>query len=132
LRHLQVLVVEDKFLLADDTAKLLTAHGATVLGPVATLGEALVLAESDHIQAAVLDIGLQGEMVYPVVGRLRERGVPVLFTTGYDGTAIPLAYRHLPRWEKPFRWVDLIEALSSHPNRAEGFGLAPTEQIPAL
>ena len=62
-------------------------------------------------------------MVYPLVDRLRERGVPVLFTTGYDGLAVPLAYRHLPRCEKPLRWEDMIEALSGHSDPLEGVAL---------
>ena len=51
-----MLVVEDKLLLADDVARMLAAQGATVRHLVATPGEGVGLVESEHMQAAVLDI----------------------------------------------------------------------------
>jgi CheY-like chemotaxis protein len=109
----RVLVVEDEYFLADDLSRALTQLGAEVLGPVATREEALdLLASGERIDLAVLDINLQGESVFPVADTLLEQGVPFLFATGYDQTAIPLQYQQVPRWEKPFAPEALAQALS--------------------
>jgi CheY-like chemotaxis protein len=111
LNDRRILVVEDEYFVADDIARALAISGAVVVGPVPTRQEALRLLASERIDAAVLDINLRGEMVYPVADALRERGVPFVFATGYDRAAIQAGYRDVPRWEKPFKLDELVEAL---------------------
>lgn len=84
LRGLRVLVVEDDALLALATQETLEGFGCTVVGPAGTLGEALRLAvDAPHLDAAVLDVRLNGHEVWPAVEVLNGRKVPLLFTTGY-------------------------------------------------
>jgi CheY-like chemotaxis protein len=67
LRDRRLLVIEDDYLLASDLAEALAAHGAEVIGPAASVEGALaLLATNGKIDAAVLDINLCGERVYPV------------------------------------------------------------------
>ena len=97
----RVLLVEDDYYIADDLAQRLSAHRAIVLGPVATLERALAMLQSaDRIDAAVIDINLRGEMVFPLADALEERNVPFAFATGYDTAAIPDRYQDVPRWSK--------------------------------
>jgi CheY-like chemotaxis protein len=107
----RVLVVEDEYFLADDLAQVLETLGAQVVGPVPTLEKALALLAGERVDAAVLDINLKGQAVYPVADVLREQGVPFVFATGYDQRSIPDTYKDVPRWEKPFRPKDLATAL---------------------
>ena len=109
----RVLVVEDEFFLADDVAEALRALGAEVVGPVPTGAMALALLDGERVDAAVLDINLRGETIFPLADVLRARGVPFVFATGYDESATPPAYRDVPRWEKPFNPQDLVRALPS-------------------
>jgi CheY-like chemotaxis protein len=111
LAYRRVLIVEDEYFLADDMAQVLQKFGADVVGPVRSTDEALTLLAEEPVDAAVLDINLKGELVYPVADALREQGVPFIFATGYDEAAVPEAYRDVPRWEKPFRPEDLAKAL---------------------
>jgi len=112
LANRRVLVVEDEYFIADDMAKALRKLGAEVLGPVPTSGKALTLLSSDQrIDAAVLDINLRGETVFPVADALKERGVPFVFATGYDQSSVPSAYSGVPRWEKPFDPHELVKSL---------------------
>lgn len=98
----RVLVVEDEYLLAEDLRAALERQGAEVMGPVATVAGALdLLRRGPAPVIAILDINLQGEMVYPVADALRARGIPFIFATGYDAQAIPPAYAGVPRAEKP-------------------------------
>ena len=109
----RVLVVEDEYFVADDLGRALTQLGAEVLGPVATREEAFeLLSTGERIDLAVLDINLQDESVFPVADTLVEQGVPFLFATGYDQTAIPAQYQQVLRWEKPFAPEALAQALS--------------------
>jgi len=108
----RLLVVEDEFYLAEDLAKDLTARGATVIGPVPSVNDALDLIEdTEHIDGAVLYLNLQGEQAYPVADALIERGVPFVFTTGYDASAIPSRYASVPRCEKPVDPKRVAQAL---------------------
>jgi len=111
LAYRRVLIVEDEYFLADDMAQALEKHGAQVVGPVPTTGAALELLSDKPVDAAILDINLKGQMVFPVADTLREQGVPFVFATGYDENAVPEDYRDVPRWEKPFRPEDLAKAL---------------------
>ena len=111
LAYRRVLIVEDEDYLADDMAQVLQTFGADVVGPVPTPDKALALLADEPVDAAILDINLKGQMVFPVADVLREQGVPFIFATGYDPAAVPEAYRDVPRWEKPFKPEDLVKAL---------------------
>jgi DNA-binding LytR/AlgR family response regulator len=98
----RVLVVEDEYLLAAEVVKDIRALGAEVIGPVATVDDALdLLAETERLDAALLDLNLCGEMAFPIADALMERGVPFVFATGYDRFAIPPRYAAVRRFEKP-------------------------------
>jgi DNA-binding response OmpR family regulator len=81
-----VLLVEDEFLIALDLEWLLERHGWRVLGPAATVAQALRLLEQDEEppDAALLDVNLRGELVTPVAAALRARGVPFVLASAYD------------------------------------------------
>ena len=108
----RVLVVEDNGLIASRIVHILNSGGYTVAGTAGTLATALkVLARSGPLDAAMLDIDLRGEPVYPLAEKLQERGVPFLFLTGYEPLAIPDRWRDAPRIEKPFETEALLRAL---------------------
>lgn len=112
LRGRKILVVEDEYVIADEIACALRAVGAEVVGPTATVAEALPLATGgEGLHGAVLDVNLGGERVWPVADVLLARGVPVVLATGYDREAIPPPYLRLPRREKPVTIADLTGAL---------------------
>jgi CheY-like chemotaxis protein len=103
LRGCRILVVEDEYYIADDVAKLIESLGADVIGPTADLNEAHALLEREpHIDLAVLDIDLRGDLVYSVAALLQRRNVPIIFATGYDESILPPDYLAVPRLEKPF------------------------------
>src|SRR5579872_506938 len=66
----RVLVVEDEYFLADDIAQALTECGAGIVGPIGELQEASDIVEGDAtIDAAIIDINLRSEMVFPLSGK---------------------------------------------------------------
>jgi DNA-binding NtrC family response regulator len=114
LRGRAIMVVEDEFLQAEDLSQALSGAGASLIGPFATVDAALAgLADGERIDAAVLDVNLRGVAVSPLMEALAARGIPFLFATGYDRTALPAAWRDVPIFEKPFNVRKLVEALAA-------------------
>lgn len=103
LQGLKILLVEDDFIVAFDMQTLLQDYGAHVLGPAATVAEGLSIVASSKVDAAVLDVNLNGEFVFALAQRLREQHVPLLFATAYadDDKLFPDADRTAPRVAKP-------------------------------
>lgn len=107
-----VLVVEDEYFMARELAEALGANGIAVIGPVGSVDDALdLLDDSDQIDGAVVDINLQGEKAFPIADALLARGIPFVFVTGYDRSAIPARYDAVPRCEKPANVSDISRAL---------------------
>jgi DNA-binding response OmpR family regulator len=107
----RVLVVEDEYFIASDLQRQLTTEGAIIIGPVADLTQALAVSGEDAIDCAILDINLRGAPVFPVADRLRERSVPFMFLTGYDGWSIPDGYRDAARVAKPYPVADVLRTI---------------------
>jgi CheY-like chemotaxis protein len=79
------LIVEDEFLIAMDLELLLERQGWRVLGPAATVAEALRLLEQGEApDVALLDVNLCGELVTPVAAALRAHGVPFVLASAYE------------------------------------------------
>jgi CheY-like chemotaxis protein len=122
LKDFRILVVEDEYLIADDLRKALTEAGAVIIGPVPAVDEALELVRSEgRIDAAVLDVNLRGEMIFPVADALAAQGVPFVFTTGYDRGALPGRFAESPRIEKPLKAEKLVATLLKLLNPPGGF-----------
>lgn len=111
LAQRRILVVEDEYFTAHDIAHALGRLGAEVVGPAPSCEDALALVTAEHLDAAVLDINVRGQTVLPVAEILAARGVPFVFATGYDRGAVPVAFRSVPHWEKPFNPDHLARAL---------------------
>jgi CheY-like chemotaxis protein len=98
----RVLLVEDEYLFATRIADEFGQLGVEAVGPAGSVEQALELVEHNgHLDAAVLDINLLGDVVYPVAGVFRARGVPFVFVTGYEQQPIPGEYRNVVRFRKP-------------------------------
>lgn len=107
-----VLVVEDEALVAMLVEDALLDAGATVLGPVATVAEALALLERETPHVAVLDLNLAGETSTPVADALALRGIPFVVATGYGADGLPAGHATVPVLAKPYDPDDLTLALS--------------------
>ena len=108
-----VLVVEDDYYVASDTAAALRGAGAEVLGPCPTEEDALRLLEEETPTAVVLDLNLGGGGPrFEIAHRLLKRGTPFVFMTGYDPDVIPHEFADVVRLQKPIALRDIVEAVS--------------------
>ncbi|QOT73039.1 response regulator [Sphingobium fuliginis] len=78
-----VLIVEDEYLIAMDLQLLLERHGWRVIGPVATVADALALLKIDLPTVALLDVNLGRELVTPVAVALKASRIPFAVATAY-------------------------------------------------
>ena len=110
-RDRHILLVEDEYFIADAMQRSLEDAGAYVVGPAASVKDALALLDSEPVDGAVLDVSLYDGKVYPVAEVLMARGIPFIFTTGYDASDLPPAWRHVPRYEKSVDAATIAHAL---------------------
>ena len=106
----RILIAEDEYLLADDLAQALRAAGATPVGPVATVAQAVERIH-DRIDAAVLDMNLRGEPAFELAARLAAANIPCVIVSGYSERAMPSAIAGLRRLEKPVNSDAVVAAL---------------------
>ena len=112
LRGMRLLLVEDHYALATNLADVAVQSGADVIGPVATVADALQLIEAvPELDAAVLDVHLRDETTYPVADALRARRVPFCFSTAQDRAQLPERFRDVPLCRKPFGLGGFRDAL---------------------
>jgi len=108
-----ILVVEDDYYVASDTAAALRGAGAIVLGPSPTAEDAAHLLEHETPTSVVLDLNLGGGgPKFEIAHRLLERGIPFVFLTGYDPDVIPDDLANIKRLQKPIALREVVEAVS--------------------
>jgi two-component sensor histidine kinase/DNA-binding response OmpR family regulator len=118
----RVLLVEDEALVAMLMRDMLTELGYSVIGPFSRPTDAETALHAERVDAAVLDINLDGEMVYPVADQLAARGIPFVFVTGYGAETIERRFAHVPVLQKPIERQMLEGAFARNGN---GAGRAP-------
>lgn len=107
----RILIVEDEYFLADETRRKLDQLGAIVIGPVGHVEQALKLIEQKRIDAAILDVHLGDEFVFPVAEELDRLDIPFVFATGYDPAFIPKKFTGFAFCEKPAELENIAIAL---------------------
>jgi CheY-like chemotaxis protein len=108
-----VLIVEDDVLLGMAIGVCVEDAGYAVAGLARSVDAALATLSHETVDAALLDVNLQGELVYPVANALAERGVPFVFVTGHPAGDIPEKHRHRPVVPKPYYDAAICAALES-------------------
>lgn len=107
----RILLVEDEPLVAMMMSQMIGDLGATVVGPFGTVAEAIA-AGAEGLDAAVLDINVGGELVYPLAERLARSGTPMVFLTGYDAKSVDARFIKADVLTKPIDEVDLANCLA--------------------
>ena len=111
LNGLRVIVVEDETLLAMLLEDMLAELGCEVLWTAHRVGKALELVAQCAPDAAVLDVNIAGDPVYPVAQALVERDIPFVFATGYGTRGLDYSWRDRPIVQKPFQMEHLSRGL---------------------
>ena len=114
IKGLRILLVEDELVLALGVADTLGDLGAVVVGPVATVEDALALVQRvPEIDGAVLDVNLGREVAYPVADALSARGIPFLFATANERAKLPERFADASICRKPFPAATFFDAIAA-------------------
>ncbi len=95
----RILVVEDEVVVALMVEEYLLELGAVVVGPAYRIAEGLTLAERETLDAAVLDVNMDGIRSDPVADMLTSRAIPFVLATGYGEVE---SKRGVPVLDKPY------------------------------
>ena len=95
------------------TVDLLGELGCEVVGPAPNMAAARELVEAGAFDAAMVDIHIRGERVFPLCEMLVARHVPFLFTSGYADRQMPDKWQQRPRLQKPYTVDQVEKALSA-------------------
>ena len=108
----RILIIEDELLIALMIEEICREAGYRV-SAVAHTGEMvrdeLVKANFD---AALLDVSMEGSQNWEVADRLRAKGIPFAFVTGYDYLIEP-RHEKSPVIQKPFAPAQLLDLLKA-------------------
>jgi CheY-like chemotaxis protein len=72
----------------------------------------LQTAADELFDLALLDININSEPVFDVADRLKDRGIPFVFVTGYGMPGLPERFQNHPLCQKPFSTRQLVGALA--------------------
>lgn len=109
-----IMLVEDEALVAMDVENALIDAKANVIGPISDIDASVAIARDAHIDAAILDINLNGRDVFPAADLLQARGVPFIFQTGHGQEQdLQDRYPDVPVCQKPMDIQLLLRVLSA-------------------
>ena len=111
LRGKRILIVEDSPVVGPFTADLLEELGCVVVGPAPNMAAARELIDSEAVDAAMLDVHIRGERIFPLCETLAAQDVPFVLTSGYADWGMVEKWAGRPRLQKPYTLGDVEEAL---------------------
>ena len=111
LAGLRVLLVEDRYYVAEEMRHSVERLGGEVMGPVGNVAGALALIAAALPDLALLDVGLDDDLVYPVAEELRQSRTPFIFATGYESWIIDPRFQDAPAVRKPMTDAALAAAV---------------------
>ena len=120
-----MLVVEDNLFIALDAEDMLRGLGVRTIDIAKSVREALEMLEANAYGCALVDVNLGQEISLPVARRLRERGIPFLFGTGYgDHKSMDESLKDIAIVSKPYHekamGLALTRLLRQQPGRGGG------------
>lgn len=113
LQGLRVFVVEDEFAVLILIEDMLEEIGCRLAGTASRINVAMEALGKCQTDVALLDVNVAGQPVYPVAEAFAARGIPVVFSTGYDSGTVTEPWRRWPILQKPYNCAQLASALES-------------------
>jgi two-component sensor histidine kinase/CheY-like chemotaxis protein len=107
----RLLLVEDELMVGLFMQELLETIGYRSTDPIGRLSEAIAAATNERFVGAVLDMNLNGEIVYPLAELLTEQSVPFVFVTGYAPRSVDPRFIKVPILQKPILQDELAGTL---------------------
>jgi two-component sensor histidine kinase/DNA-binding response OmpR family regulator len=120
----RIMIVEDEALVAMILEDQLEELGLSIVATCANVADAMKAIDKNTPDAAILDVNLGGQLVYPVADRLIDRGIPFVFVTGYGRESIDRRYASIQVLEKPVERQALEDVFVKAPERPSSIEFA--------
>jgi DNA-binding NtrC family response regulator len=111
LGGMSILVVEDEFIIGLMLCNEIAGAGATSIGPVTSVADALKEIASRIVDAVILDAKLADSSGADLAGCLEERRIPYVVISGYNKADLPIGLRGAPFVAKPISLPLLMDAI---------------------
>ena len=108
----RILLIEDSPVVGPFTAELIKELGCEVVGPAPNMAAARELIEDGGYDAALMDIHIRGERVFPLCEVIEAKGLPFVLTSGYADWQMPDKWAGRPRLQKPYTFDQVEQALA--------------------
>jgi CheY-like chemotaxis protein len=118
IEGLAVFVVEDEALVVVNLEDMLLDLGCTVIGPAMRMEAAMAMLEdAARADVALLDVNLGGTPVFTLAEALRDRGVKLIFATGYGRGGLPAEWQANVVLQKPYTLEEVAAGLAAATSR---------------
>lgn len=110
---LRVFLVEDEALVMMNLETMIEDLGCVIAGSAMRAAQLdAVLERGIAADAAILDVNLGGKLVFDHARTFIERGIPIVFATGYGRSGLPEEWRTRPILQKPYTAREVAEGLA--------------------
>ena len=104
---LRFMILDDEAIIALDLADMLHDLGHSVVAMVNRVAGGIEFATHGILDMAILDINVHGVVSFPLATILQDRGVPVIFASGYGGRGLIDGFHDALVLTKPYSIDDL-------------------------
>jgi DNA-binding NtrC family response regulator len=111
LDGISVLIIEDEFIIGMMLLSEIERAGATSIGPVTSVADALKKIESEVADVAIVDSKLADGSAAHLADALEHRGMRYVVVSGYEEANLPKGLKGAPFVPKPISLPLLIETI---------------------
>ena len=116
---LRFMILDDEAIIALDLAGILQDLGHSVVSMVTRVAGGMEFARYGGLDMAILDINVHGVASFPLAAILQDRGIPVIFASGYGETGLIDGFRDALVLTKPYG-VDHLSQVVAKARHAAG------------
>lgn len=99
---LRFMILDDEAIIALDLAGMLQDLGHSVVSMATRVAGGMEFARHGDLDMAILDINVHGVASFPLAAILQDRGIPVIFASGYGESGLIDGYRDALVLTKPY------------------------------
>ena len=98
---LRFMILDDEAIIALDLAGMLQDLGHSVVSMATRVAGGMEFARHGNLDMAILDINVNGVPSFPLAAILQDRGIPVIFASGYGESGLIDGFRDALVLTKP-------------------------------
>ena len=107
---LRFMILDDEAIIALDLAGMLRDLGHSVVSMANRVADGMEFASYGDLDMAILDINVNNVPSFPLAAILQDRGIPVIFASGYGESGLIDGFRDALVLTKPYG-MDLLSQM---------------------